>query len=89
MGKVDCGARIEGIAVKALLLDPGTGFAVRVKGGKRATLSAVERIDVAIKEQYVFSGGGMFPDLAAPHEIDLQAVQAGEATHVIIQRQAR
>jgi len=79
------GARIHGIAVKALLLDPGKAFAVRVKGDRLAACRAIEQIEQAIAEQYIINGSGLFPALPSPDEIALRLIAVPEAGHHIVE----
>ena len=85
MGTSDNGARIHGIAVKALLLDPGKTFTVRVKGDRNAACKAIEKIEEAIAEQYIVNGSGLFPALPCPEEIALRLIVVPDAGHHLVE----
>ena len=85
MGSSNNGARIHGIAVKALLLDPGKMFMVRVKGDRHAASRAIEKIEEALHEQYMINGSGLFPALPSPDEIALRLIVTPQAGHTIVE----
>ena len=89
MGSSDTGARINGIAVRALLLDPGHTFMVRVKGDTGAATRAIERIAEAIEEQYIVNGSGLFPALPSPDEIALRMIVTQQSGHTIVECERR
>jgi len=85
VGSGNGGARIHGIAVKALLLDPGKMFMVRVKGDRHVASRAIEKIEEAIAEQYIINGSGLFPALPSPDEIALRLIVTPQADHTIVE----
>ena len=81
----DKGARIQIVAAKALLLEPGCLFKVPVKGDEIA--GVVAELKAAIADQF-HDGGGLFPALAAPAEIKMHVVGTARSGHVIVERLA-
>ncbi|PKQ38411.1 MAG: hypothetical protein CVT59_04115 [Actinobacteria bacterium HGW-Actinobacteria-1] len=87
MSADDRAARIDAIAVKALLLAPGDTFAVPVSGDDREAERALADIERAIERQYG-AGRDMLSDLARPDELAMSIVRTRQASHIIIERAA-
>jgi len=83
----DRAARIDAIAVKALLLAPGDTFAVPVSGDEFEADRTLAEIERAIERQYD-AGRDMLPDLAHPDELAMSSIRTDQSSHIVIEREA-
>jgi hypothetical protein len=78
--------RIDAIAAKALLLEPGDSFAVPVAGGESAAELALADIEDAVQRQH--AAGAELLELFGPDELRMSIVSTSAATRIIIERAA-
>lgn len=84
MSADDRQARIDAIAAKALLLDPGDTFAVPVAGRESAAEVALSDIEDAIQRQH--DAAEDLLDLFDPDELRMSLVSTSTATRIVIER---